>query len=307
MVRSGLLRELRLQEAVAISITGCSMTLPSAGREAAAGRPRRRSFEPVMTLTGEGLVLGGTILVPLRDDRDGAPEIAIDGAEQRIVALLAVAYGKTARPGVLGNARRAARYWHRGENDLAAIEIALSGLPPLPDIEKASTRLLLGEQLLAEGLSPRELIELCGLDPASLEFPKAGYNPDQPRVPTGNPDGGQWTSEGGDPSPAAVGEGAGSSTPPRDQPSSAAGGRSSGSTTLHGYATVYANDLKGRPTVTGEIYDPKKMTAAVLPGTIPLKSVVTVTLDSDPSRSVDVYVNDHGLYHRIPNPDGTFT
>jgi hypothetical protein len=98
MVRSGLLRELRLQEAVAISITGCSMTLPSAGREAAAGRPRRRSFEPVMT-----------ILVPLRDDRDGAPEIAIDGAEQRIVALLAVAYGKTARPGVLGNARRAAR------------------------------------------------------------------------------------------------------------------------------------------------------------------------------------------------------
>ena len=167
-----------------------------------------------MTLTGEGLVLGGTILVPLRDDRDGAPEIAIDGAEQRIVALLAVAYGKTARPGVLGNARRAARYWHRGENDLAAIEIALSGLPPLPDIEKASTRLLLGEQLLAEGLSPRELIELCGLDPASLEFPKAGYNPDQPRVPTGNPDGGQWTSEGGDTSPVAVGEGAGSSHRP---------------------------------------------------------------------------------------------
>jgi hypothetical protein len=25
-----------------------------------------------------------------------------------------------------------------------------------------------------------------------------GYNPDQPRVPAGNPDGGQWTSEGGD-------------------------------------------------------------------------------------------------------------
>jgi hypothetical protein len=26
---------------------------------------------------------------------------------------------------------------------------------------------------------------------------KAGFNPDQPRVPAGNPDGGQWTSEGG--------------------------------------------------------------------------------------------------------------
>jgi hypothetical protein len=27
---------------------------------------------------------------------------------------------------------------------------------------------------------------------------KAGFNPNQPRVPAGNPDGGQWTSEGGD-------------------------------------------------------------------------------------------------------------
>lgn len=104
------------------------MSLPSAGREAAADRPCRRSFEPVMT--GEGLALGGAILAPLRHGRDGTPEIAIDGAEERILALLAVAYGKTARPGVLGNVRRAARFWHRGENDLAAIEIALSGLPP---------------------------------------------------------------------------------------------------------------------------------------------------------------------------------
>jgi hypothetical protein len=26
---------------------------------------------------------------------------------------------------------------------------------------------------------------------------KANFNPDQPRVPAGNPDGGQWTSDGG--------------------------------------------------------------------------------------------------------------
>jgi hypothetical protein len=202
------------------------MTLPMAAREATADRPRRRSFEPVMTFTGEGLVLGGTILAPLRHDRDEAPEIAINGAEERILALLAVAYRKTALPGTLGSVRRAARYWHRGENDLAAIEIALSGLPPLADEKEASARLFLGERLLAEGLSPRELIKICGLDPASLDFLKAGYNPDQPRVPGGNPDGGQWTSEGGDTSPAAVGEGAGSSTPPRGQPSSAIGGKS---------------------------------------------------------------------------------
>jgi len=202
------------------------MTLPLAAREAAADRPRRRSFEPVMTLTGEGLVLGGTILAALCNNRDEAPEIAIDGAEERILALLAIGYGRAAGPGVLGNIRRAARYWRRGENELAAIEIALSGLPPLADEKETFARLFLGEQLLAEGLGPRELIKTCGLDPASLDFLKAGYNPDQPRVPGGNPDGGQWTSEGGDTSPAAVGEGAGSSTPPRGQPSSAIGGKS---------------------------------------------------------------------------------
>jgi len=30
-----------------------------------------------------------------------------------------------------------------------------------------------------------------------LELRKAGYDPDEPRVPAGNPDGGQWTSTGG--------------------------------------------------------------------------------------------------------------
>lgn len=43
----------------------------------------------------------------------------------------------------------------------------------------------------------RELVALA----AELKFRrllrKAGFNPDQPRVPAGNPDGGQWTSDGG--------------------------------------------------------------------------------------------------------------
>lgn len=182
------------------------MTSPSAARTEAVDRSRRWSFEPVMTFTSDGLVLGNTVLAPLRDDRDGAPEVAIDGAEERILVLLAVAYGRTARAGILGNVRRAARYWHQGENDLAAIEIALGGLPPLADEKKASARLSLGDQLLVEGLTPRELMKAGGLDPASLDFLKAGYNPDQPRVPAGNPDGGQWTATGDDKSPDSAGE-----------------------------------------------------------------------------------------------------
>jgi rare lipoprotein A (peptidoglycan hydrolase) len=74
---------------------------------------------------------------------------------------------------------------------------------------------------------------------------------------------------------------------------------------LHGYATVYADKFIGHPTATDDIFDQSKMTAAVLPGTIPLGSVVTVALDSDPRRSIDVYVNDHGLYQIVTNPDGT--
>jgi hypothetical protein len=200
------------------------MTLPLTAHKEVAGRSGRCSFELVMTFTREGLALGGAILAPLRHGRDGVPEIAIDGAEDRILALLAVAYGKAAQSGVLGMIRRAARYWHRGEKHLAAIEIALTGLPPLVHKEQASARLHLGETLLAAGLGPRELIELCDLDPSPLDVLKAGYNPDQPRAPAGNPDGGQWASEGDEAPPSRADEGTGSSMAPGAQPSSAAGG-----------------------------------------------------------------------------------
>ena len=155
------------------------MTLPLILRKAAADPRRRRSFEPVVTLTAEGLVLGGTILAPASSDPAGT----LATAEERILALLAVAYGKTVRPEVLGNIRRATRYWRQGENALAAIEIALSGLPPLSDEKQAAARLSLGEQLLAAGLAPRELVELCGLDPALFDVLKAGYDPESRASP----------------------------------------------------------------------------------------------------------------------------
>jgi len=60
-------------------------------------------------------------------------------------------------------------------------------LPPLVHKEQASARLHLGETLLAAGLGPRELIELRDRDPSPLDVLKAGYNPDEPRVPAGIP------------------------------------------------------------------------------------------------------------------------
>ncbi len=182
------------------------MTLPSVAREATAGRRTRHPFEPVMTLTADRLVLGSTVLAPLRAERAGSPVLALDGAEARVLALLAVAYGKAVQPRVLGNIRRAERYWRLGEGDLAAIEIALGGLPPLADRERDTARLRLGEELLAEGLSPCELVKLCGFDPAPLDSRKAGFNPVELRVPAGNPDGGQWASDGDGASPEAGGQ-----------------------------------------------------------------------------------------------------
>jgi hypothetical protein len=49
------------------------------------------------------------------------------------------------------------------------------------------------------GIAPRDLLEACGLDTSPLDLVKAVYDPDEPRVPAGNPDGGQWTDEGAKP------------------------------------------------------------------------------------------------------------
>lgn len=308
--------------------------------------PLLRPPERGLAITSKGLVLGRTVLAKMAIGRGGSRELILKGQEERILALLAVVFGEAVDFRVLESVRRASNYWSSGEAVLAAIALARTGLPLLDDPERAAKGLFAAEQLLDDGLSPCELIKACDLDPTLLDLRKAGYNPDQPRLPAGNPDGGQWTNDGasgnsstkpagGRPPTATAdadtGPGYGSSLPPhgeppsaagganesidhgslalpRAQPSSAAGGTSARpSTTLHGYATVYSQSLSGRPTATGDAYDPTKMTAAVLPGTIPLKSIVTVTLDNDPRRKVEVYVNDHGLYQRIPNPDGTFT
>jgi hypothetical protein len=191
----------------------------TAARDDGAALSQLRRPAPVMTIGEEGLVLGGTVLAPLRRDAFGLAELVVAGAEERILALLAIAYGKDVGPDVLSNIRWAAREWRRGQSCLAQIHLAYSGLPRLADLEEASSRLFLGEKLLAAGVPPRGLMKACGLDPTPLDLLKAGYDPNQPRVPAGNPDGGQWT----DGDAASGGAGSGSSTPPRDQPSSAAG------------------------------------------------------------------------------------
>ena len=161
-----------------------------------ADTPLQRLLEPALKITGEGLVLGGTVLAKMERARAGGPALVVDGGEERVLALLAVVYGEAIDHRVLAAIRRASSYWNTGEPDLAAIALAHAGLPPLDRAERASLRLSLAERLLDHGLSPRELVKVCDLDPALLDVLKAGYNPDQPRVPAGNPAGGQWTNDG---------------------------------------------------------------------------------------------------------------
>jgi rare lipoprotein A len=61
----------------------------------------------------------------------------------------------------------------------------------------------------------------------------------------------------------------------------------------HGEATRYAKKLAGHKTASGELHDPKKMTAASR--TLPLGSKATVT-NKQTGKSVDVRINDRGPF-----------
>ena len=64
---------------------------------------------------------------------------------------------------------------------------------------------------------------------------------------------------------------------------------------LRGQASYYHNSLSGRPTASGEPYDPKKLTAANR--TLPLGTRLRVTR-IDNGKSVIVKVNDRGPFGR---------
>jgi hypothetical protein len=100
------------------------------------------------------LTLGrGTILA--RISQESPPQLAIGGEEERILALLAAAFGESVPAQVIKNLRRASEQWSRGDKCLARIHLALAGLPQVD--EDGATRLALADEALGKGLSPRGL------------------------------------------------------------------------------------------------------------------------------------------------------
>jgi hypothetical protein len=154
-----------------------------------------RAFRCRMEITGEGLALGAeTLLAKMAPAAvGGASGLVLNGQEQRILALLSVAYGRSVSVSVIGAMRKASEHWSRGDKLLSHIHLSYTGLPPFKDSEQAF-RLFAADELLKAGIAPRILMEALGLDPAQLDLAQS-YNPDQPRVPAGNGlESGRWTS-----------------------------------------------------------------------------------------------------------------
>ncbi|MGH6837876.1 MAG: hypothetical protein ACREDT_03585 [Methylocella sp.] len=92
---------------------------------AADGAPRHLHRQ--MTVTEQGLLLGdGTLLAKMADDG-----LRLEGEEERILTLLAVAYGRNIPAATLGSFRRASKHWQSGDKCLAAIHLAQNGLGKL--------------------------------------------------------------------------------------------------------------------------------------------------------------------------------
>jgi hypothetical protein len=146
-----------------------------------------RSFQGRMTLTGQGLVLGAGTLLAKMD----AKALPIEAEQERIWALLSVAYGEEISQAVLGSLRRVAKHWQGGDKSLAAIHLAQMGLPDVG--EDAAYRLSLAAALIDAGVAPRELARELGL--SLVQFGVSKYDENQPRVPAGSGrESGQWTS-----------------------------------------------------------------------------------------------------------------
>jgi hypothetical protein len=147
---------------------------------------------PAMIFTPQGLMLGaGTILVPAERIRRLED---LKGREQQVLALLSAAYNMAVAPSVLGNIARAAKSWSDGDDVVAHIHLAHTGLHALNDFPKAAHRLRMAKGALDHGASPRAVFEALRLNARYIDALEKRYNPEQPRVPAGSgPTSGQWT------------------------------------------------------------------------------------------------------------------
>jgi hypothetical protein len=138
-----------------------------------------------MSFNGDSLILGAqTRLAKVGAQLD----------EPRLIALLAAAHGQPVTERSLRYIHRALEKKREGDLVCALMHVALSGLAKLHRPKEDARRLFLADTLLSDGVDPMVVLTGIGLGPR-LDQALTKYSPDQPRVPAGNPDGGEWTSE----------------------------------------------------------------------------------------------------------------
>jgi hypothetical protein len=94
----------------------------------------------------------------------------------------------------LGEIERAAKAWREGDDCLAHIHLAHTGLHPLRDAQAAAYRLYLADDALRAGASFSDVLKAFHFDIRSIDAVKK-YSPDQPRVPKGSGrTSGEWTT-----------------------------------------------------------------------------------------------------------------
>jgi hypothetical protein len=108
-----------------------------------------------LCITEEGIVLGKTVLAPFKDGH-----LVVD--EERVLALLSVAYGEFIPASVVKSFYPAVRCYRQGDKAMAHTHLALTGLHVV-DLEKAH-RLFVGEWAINNGVTAKQLLKMAGLD-----------------------------------------------------------------------------------------------------------------------------------------------
>lgn len=138
-----------------------------------------------LTFNDEGVFLGATRLAP-----------RLRGYERQIHALVSFAVGSLAPWSLLKTLESAIADYVAGDKAMSAMRLALA--IPTPPTDWGDYRTIhIAAGLIESGfLEPHELLSLAKIGvPEGDDLSK--YSPDQPRVPAGNSDGGEWTSGDG--------------------------------------------------------------------------------------------------------------
>ena len=129
-----------------------------------------RPLDRAMAINDAGLVLGaGTVLAETARDPTGAPVLKLEGHEERLLALLSVAYRGNVSSDLFRRIERASKQWMLGDKCLAHIELAYANLPKLENNEDAFS-LYLADALIDDGMSPRTLLKELGHDRTLLDL-----------------------------------------------------------------------------------------------------------------------------------------